>query len=218
MTGWYQIHPSMPTCRIQMPAYRPSSAARSRRRGQPLQILTRQVSVGLSFPTSRSLLPPLQSIQLMPIDVLLRRWQHLQLDQLCRRALPHVPDDGQMGLRALPVFPSQRTLRLSKSVTEELRQAQPLGSVTARHRPIGTTSPPVVRTTAAAPRRGARGRRPRGPALQVPPHTTCPLPVVWQSSETRLKRSQLNSSRAWRKLSLRRRRRQPSCAKICVGA
>ena len=206
-----------------MPAYKPSSDARSRRatslgRGQPLQILTRQVLVGPPFPASRSLLPPLQLIQHMSIDVSLRRWQHLQLDQLCRRALPRVPDDGQMGLRALPVFPSQRTLRLSKSVTEELRQAQPLGSVTARHRPIGTTSPPVVRTTAAAPRRGARGRRPRGPALQVPPHTTCPLPVVWQSSETRLKRSQLNSSRAWRKLSLRRRRRQPSCAKICVRA
>ena len=73
MTGWCQIHPSMPTCRIQMPAYRPSSAARSRRRGQPLQILTRQVLVGLSFPTSRSLLPPLQLIQRMSIVVSLRR-------------------------------------------------------------------------------------------------------------------------------------------------
>ena len=218
MTRWYQIHPSMPTCRIQMPAYRPSSAARSRRRGQPLQILTRPVLVGLPFPASRSLLPPLQLIQHMSIDVSLRRWQHLQLDQLCRRALPREPHDGPMGLRALPAFPSRRMLRLSKSVTEELRQAPPLGSVTARHHPIGAACPPVARTIAAAPRRGARGRRPRDPAPRVPPRTTCPPPVIWQSSETRLKHSLLNSSRAWRKLSLRRRHRQPSCAKICFGA
>ena len=33
----------------------------------------------------------LQLIQHMSIDVLLRRWQHLQLDQLCTRALPRVP-------------------------------------------------------------------------------------------------------------------------------